>query len=209
MKSKNAKTLKKATKRARAKKADRAFIRVRLRFYGLEASLTKWRELLIKVTGNATVSPIGLVPQRTGLVHRHAFEAELTTTQRQKIAAYWTEPSGTGHTATDRPYRWNDCIGFEEVGGAEPGITVEEIRNQMAKARANRAVPKISDRDRRVQAAEDKRAIELLEELVCMADGAAPRIAFSEWTASTLLHMIQDDDYRKLIRDKHAKKYGD
>lgn len=80
-----------------------------IRFYGLKDSLTKWSEL-VKLTTGKDCSPI---QQDKG---RFFFAVNLTPEDRAKIqSTLWYAESGTGHTATNRPYRWNDCVSFMEV----------------------------------------------------------------------------------------------
>lgn len=80
-----------------------------IRFYGQEASLKKWQGLVQEITHKAG-SPIHV---RSG---RFCYTVMLTNAERDILQArLWYAESGTGNLATGHPYKWNDCIAYEDA----------------------------------------------------------------------------------------------
>jgi hypothetical protein len=90
-----------------------------VRFYGMERSVRLWRALVQTVVGQEG-TPVVERPDR--FVTRHTFDVALSDEDIGRLMdECWYGESGTGVNAVGDPYRWNDCIGFEEVKAPKRG----------------------------------------------------------------------------------------
>jgi hypothetical protein len=94
-----------------------------IRFYGLQASLEAWRKVVA-----ARVQKEGSAVQFKGnkATGTHYFDVPLTQAERKTLMQDWYDQSGTGSNAQGVPYRWNDCVGYEEVQTKLDGVLVEQ-----------------------------------------------------------------------------------
>lgn len=80
-----------------------------LRFYGLPASVRRWGFLVRQLTGREA-SGVARDP------HRAYVDIALTPAERDLLQRQlWGSPSGTGAFGDGLPYRWHDCITYEEL----------------------------------------------------------------------------------------------
>lgn len=79
-----------------------------IRFYGPAGSLRAWRTAVAQRTGKAG----GRIATDSG---RDFFDIGLSAQDREGLMEDWRAESTTGGTtAQGRPFRWNECITFEE-----------------------------------------------------------------------------------------------
>jgi hypothetical protein len=86
-----------------------------VRFYGTESSVKLWRALVLAVVGREG-TPVVARPTRYANLTDYTFDVLLSDKDiRVLMDECWYAESGTGVNACGDPYRWNDCVGFEEV----------------------------------------------------------------------------------------------
>jgi hypothetical protein len=81
-----------------------------IRFFGAKESLRKWSRLLCQEIGREPTA----ISTEGDRYHRYYVDVTMTEADRANMMKHWYASSGTGFTATGRPYRWNDCVNFEE-----------------------------------------------------------------------------------------------
>lgn len=79
-----------------------------IRFFGQLVPLARWRTLLCETVGREGTA---IRPDHTG--YSCCFDVAMTADDREAMMRYWYAESGRGESATGRPLKWNDCVGFE------------------------------------------------------------------------------------------------
>ena len=84
------------------------------RFYGIQTSLTRWREIVIEVTGKKCSD---LVPAPARSIISHQFDVELNSEDQEKLMQFWRAETGIPDAvdAQGRPFLWNSCVAFERT----------------------------------------------------------------------------------------------
>lgn len=91
-----------------------------IRFYGLADSLRAWRTVVAQRTGKTG----GRIATDSG---RDFFDIDLSAQARESLMEDWRAESTTGGaTAQGRPFRWNECVTFEEIHGV-PDEALEHL----------------------------------------------------------------------------------
>lgn len=78
-----------------------------IRFYGLEQSLIRWRQVVASRTGKEG-SSVRIVQGR------HFFDVSLTDMDREKLMLDWHADSGNEFVGGN-PMQWNHCVAWEYI----------------------------------------------------------------------------------------------